>query len=109
MMGCKKGATGVRPGLVMTKKRLPRCRSPDARLAWQRVQGGRVARPHNLPPPCNGCVGAQVYAAMLEFARLAARLRGSSDALEDPEQRAIWRQRGDWLHEECAPLFFTDH
>jgi len=44
----------------------------------------------------------QVHAALLEFARLAARLRGSCGALEDPEQRAIWRQRGDWLHEECA-------
>jgi hypothetical protein len=46
------------------------------------------------------CSEAQVHAWLLEFARLAARLRGSCEALEDPEQRAIWRQRGTWLHEE---------
>lgn len=46
---------------------------------------------------------AQVHVALHSFAALLRRLRMSAELLMAPEQAAIWRQRGAWLHDECAP------
>ena len=46
---------------------------------------------------------SEVHAVLLCFAALVRRLRASAELLAAPEQAAIWRQRGAWLHDECAP------
>ncbi|KAK9819656.1 hypothetical protein WJX72_000845 [[Myrmecia] bisecta] len=43
-------------------------------------------------------------ARILEFARLVRKLQCATAALQDAEQRAIWQQRGTWLHEELMAL-----